>query len=152
MRARKKYPPLCRIVIFKRFLNLDRMYRWGPKGALQAVLREAALCVALLALVWRVVLPSGPFLSVDTQGKLVELCALTGLVLEKSDNKDGAPTKALDHCPLAMAGAIGTPPPVIAVSPPQIIGAVEATQFTQRILDNAPFRASPPRGPPTHQA
>lgn len=152
MRALKKHQPLCRIVVFKRLLNIDRMNRWGPRGALQAVLREAALCAALVALVWRVVLPSGPFLSVDTQGKLVELCALTGLVLEKTDSKDGGPEKSADHCPLAMAGAIGTPPPVIAVSPPQIIGAVEATQFTQRILDNAPFRASPPRGPPTHQA
>jgi hypothetical protein len=128
------------------------MIRWGPKGALQAVLREAALCVALVALVWRVVLPSGPFLSVDTQGKLVELCALTGLVLEKSGNKDGAAAKALDHCPLAMAGAIGTPPPVSNISPPSIIGAVEAVQFVHRIQDNAPFRASPPRGPPTFKA
>lgn len=128
------------------------MAEWGPKGALQAVLREAALCVALVALVWRVLLPSGPFLSVDTQGKLVELCALTGVVLEKTDSKDGAPAKASDHCPLAMAGAIGTPPPVSIISPPSIIGAVEAIQFVHRIQDNAPFRASPPRGPPAHQA
>ena len=124
----------------------------GSKGVLQAVLREAALCVALVALVWRVVLPSGPFLGVDTQGKLVELCALTGLVLEKTDSKDGGPVKSADHCPLAMAGAIGTPPPVVVVTPPQVIGAVEAVQFVHRIQDNAPFRASPPRGPPTHQA
>lgn len=142
----------CRIVFCSPCLNIDLMTRLEQMGALKAVLQEAARCVVFLALVWRVVLPSGPFLGVDAQGKFVELCALTGLVLVKSDSHDGAPTKATDHCPLAMAGVVGTPPPLPNLTPPLTLGAAETVHFVQRIQDNAPFRASPPRGPPALQA
>jgi hypothetical protein len=115
-----------------------------------AIIKECILALLVVALGWRVGLPMGTMPSMDGQGQMIEVCTLTGL--EILPNAPDQSTKLMDQCPLAMAGVIGAPPPMSAVMPPKTVGAVQTIQFTKTVRDNAPFRASPPRGPPAVHA